>query len=97
MRSSPRGTTSSRRLELSELLKVIKADLRRIVTDADVLQAERSLYRVRHDAMAKRDELDRLARAAPDQGSSGWMSRVFGTKAQQGGSASPSCLVTRQS
>jgi hypothetical protein len=52
-----------------------------VVTDADVLQAERSLYRVRHDAQAKRDEIERLARAAPEP--AGWMTRVFGTKAAQ--------------
>ncbi|BEJ16335.1 hypothetical protein CspHIS471_0509400 [Cutaneotrichosporon sp. HIS471] len=56
------------------------AGTKRVVTDADVLQAERSLYRVRHDAQAKRDELERLARAAPEPG--GWMTRVFGTKAE---------------
>ncbi|KAL7421922.1 hypothetical protein Q5752_003694 [Cryptotrichosporon argae] len=62
------------------------------VTDNDVLQAERSLYRVRHDLVAKRDELNRMAvptaaaaaggGAGADAGS-GWMGRVFGSKADQ--------------
>ncbi|KLT45435.1 hypothetical protein CC85DRAFT_134821 [Cutaneotrichosporon oleaginosum] len=57
------------------------AGTRRVVTDADVLQAERSLYRVRHDAQAKRDEIERIARNEPEP--SGWMTRVFGTKVGQ--------------
>lgn len=79
MRWSPLGTTSSRRPAPSERPRD-RADARRVVTDADVLQAERSLYRVRHDAQAKRDEIEHLARSAPEP--SGWMTRVFGTKAE---------------
>ena len=58
----------------------------RALTDHDILQAERSLYRVRQDLVAKRDELGRLG--ATDAGSAsgrGWMGRVFGGKEDQGG------------
>ena len=58
----------------------------RALTDNDVLQAERSLYRVRQDLVAKREELGRLG--ATDAGSAsgrGWIGRVFGGKEDQGG------------
>jgi hypothetical protein len=51
------------------------------ISDADVLQAERSLYRVRQDLVAKRDELNRLASALPER--AGWMGGVFGGKGGQ--------------
>ncbi|CAD6587813.1 MAG: hypothetical protein TREMPRED_004862, partial [Tremellales sp. Tagirdzhanova-0007] len=56
----------------------------RALTDNDVLQAERSLYRVRQDLVAKREELGRLG--ATDAGSAsgrGWIGRVFGGKEDQ--------------
>lgn len=56
------------------------AGAKRPVTDGDILQAERSLYRVRHDIVQKREEIMRIA---PSE-TSGWMGRVFGTKADQG-------------
>ena len=52
------------------------------LSDGDILQAERSLYRVRHDLVAKREEMSRLN--ATEQASGGWMGKVFGSKADQG-------------
>ncbi|RXK39301.1 hypothetical protein M231_03380 [Tremella mesenterica] len=54
----------------------------RPVTDSDLLQAERSLYRVRHELIAKREELNRLAVPSTPGGSS-WMGRVFGSREDQ--------------
>lgn len=54
----------------------------RKISDSDVLQAERSLYRVRADVVAKRDEINRLAASQPER-APGWMSGVFGSKASQ--------------
>lgn len=55
------------------------------MTDADVLQAERSLYRIRHDIVAKREEITRVSSGSgAEAASGGWMTRVFGTKADQG-------------
>ncbi|ODO09120.1 hypothetical protein I350_02720 [Cryptococcus amylolentus CBS 6273] len=46
------------------------------LTDNDLLQAERSLYRVRQDLISKKEEVERYA---PVSGSSGgWMGRMFG-------------------
>ncbi|KAL1411436.1 hypothetical protein Q8F55_002392 [Vanrija albida] len=54
------------------------------VTDADVLQAERSLYRIRHDIVAKREEIARVSSSdASATSGGGWMTRVFGSKADQ--------------
>ncbi|WVF71349.1 hypothetical protein IAT40_006152 [Kwoniella sp. CBS 6097] len=57
----------------------------RALTDNDILQAERSLYRVRQDLVTKRDELARAAAASgtstPSRG--GWMGRMFGGQTQQ--------------
>lgn len=47
----------------------------RKITDADVLQAERSLYRVRQDVIAKRDELRAAGSTAP---SGSFLGGVFG-------------------
>ena len=56
----------------------------RSLTDNDLLQAERSLYRVRHDLVAKREELSRITVPSTPGGGS-WMGRVFGSKEDQGG------------
>lgn len=48
----------------------------RTLTDNDLLQAERSLYRVRQDLISKRDEINRYA-VPNGEGSSGWMGRIF--------------------
>ncbi|KAK4685669.1 hypothetical protein P7C73_g4469, partial [Tremellales sp. Uapishka_1] len=52
----------------------------RLLSDNDILQAERSLYRVRHDMVGKREDMSRIANQSPNGGesSSGWMGRVFG-------------------
>lgn len=55
------------------------------LSDNDIIQAERSLYRVRHDLVAKREEISRQ-NVSQDSGNGGWMGRVFGSKADQGGS-----------
>ncbi|WVO15091.1 hypothetical protein L204_102735 [Cryptococcus depauperatus] len=47
------------------------------LTDNDLLQAERSLYRVRQDLVAKQDELDRFNEQL-SEGPGGWMGKVFG-------------------
>jgi hypothetical protein len=54
----------------------------RRISDADVVQAERSLYRVRQDVVSKRDEINRLAASQPER-SNGWMGGVFGSKSSQ--------------
>jgi hypothetical protein len=56
----------------------------RSLSDNDIIQAERSLYRVRHDLVAKREEISRQS-VAQESGNGGWMGRVFGSKADQGG------------
>ncbi|OCF39646.1 hypothetical protein I317_06557 [Kwoniella heveanensis CBS 569] len=57
----------------------------RALTDNDILQAERSLYRVRQDLVTKREELARASAASgtstPSRG--GWMGRMFGGQSQQ--------------
>ncbi|WWC89141.1 uncharacterized protein L201_004059 [Kwoniella dendrophila CBS 6074] len=57
----------------------------RSLTDNDILQAERSLYRVRHDLVTKREEIARVADASgistPVRG--GWMGRMFGSQNQE--------------
>lgn len=57
----------------------------RKISNADVLQAERSLYRVRQDVVAKRDEINRLTAAQPERSGPGWISGVFGSKTDQRG------------
>ncbi|OWZ78966.1 hypothetical protein C365_02615 [Cryptococcus neoformans Bt85] len=54
----------------------------RTLTDNDLLQAERSLYRVRQDLISKRDEINRYA-VPSGAGSSGWMGRIFGGENNQ--------------
>ncbi|OWT40322.1 hypothetical protein C362_01941 [Cryptococcus neoformans Bt1] len=54
----------------------------RTLTDNDLLQAERSLYRVRQDLISKRDEINRYA-VPSGEGSSGWMGRIFGGENNQ--------------
>ncbi|WOO81159.1 Golgi pH regulator [Vanrija pseudolonga] len=47
------------------------------VTDADVLQAERSLYRIRHDIVAKREDIARVSSGgSAEAASGGWMTRA---------------------
>jgi len=58
----------------------------RSLSDTDIIQAERSLYRVRHDLVAKREEIGRISTHAEPSG--GWMGKVFGSKADQGKSGS---------
>ncbi|WRT66521.1 uncharacterized protein IL334_003480 [Kwoniella shivajii] len=57
----------------------------RSVSDFDILQAERSLYRVRHDLVSKREEISRVSAASgtstPARG--GWMGRMFGGQSQE--------------
>jgi hypothetical protein len=53
------------------------------LSDTDIIQAERSLYRVRHDLVAKREEISRVS-GHTGPGGSGWMGKVFGSKADQG-------------
>jgi hypothetical protein len=55
----------------------------RSLSDTDIIQAERSLYRVRHDLVAKREEIGRVTSHAEPSGG-GWMGKVFGSKADQG-------------
>lgn len=55
------------------------------LSDNDIIQAERSLYRVRHELVAKREEISRQ-NVTQESGNGGWMGRVFGSKADQGGS-----------
>lgn len=67
---------------ISAPLKPGLTRIRGVLSDHDILQAERSLYRVRHDLVAKREEYNRLT--ASERESNGWMGRVFGSKADQG-------------
>nr|XP_019046507.1 hypothetical protein I302_05257 [Kwoniella bestiolae CBS 10118]OCF25437.1 hypothetical protein I302_05257 [Kwoniella bestiolae CBS 10118] len=57
----------------------------RSLTDNDILQAERSLYRVRHDLVTKKEEISRVEAASgtstPARG--GWMGRMFGSQNQE--------------
>nr|WVH01961.1 golgi pH regulator [Naematelia aurantialba] len=55
----------------------------RPLTDNDVLQAERSLYRVRQELVTKRDELGRISGGQPGSPSRGWMGKVFTNKDDQ--------------
>ncbi|WVQ99510.1 hypothetical protein IAU59_006645 [Kwoniella sp. CBS 9459] len=59
----------------------------RSLTDNDILQAERSLYRVRQDLVTKREESARASAASgtstPSAGRGGWMGRMFGGQSQQ--------------
>jgi hypothetical protein len=68
--------------ESSLALLVLSADSSSL-SDTDIIQAERSLYRVRHDLVAKREEMSRVS-AQSEPASGGWMGRVFGSKADQG-------------
>jgi hypothetical protein len=52
------------------------------LSDTDIIQAERSLYRVRQDMVSKREEMGRISTHAEPTG--GWMGKVFGSKADQG-------------
>lgn len=52
------------------------------LTDNDLLQAERSLYRVRQDLMSKKDEINRYV-VPSGESSSGWMGRIFGGENNQ--------------
>ena len=54
----------------------------RSLSDTDIIQAERSLYRVRQDMVSKREEMGRISTHAEPSG--GWMGKVFGSKADQG-------------
>lgn len=54
----------------------------RSLSDTDIIQAERSLYRVRQDMVSKREEMGRISTHAEPTG--GWMGKVFGSKADQG-------------
>jgi hypothetical protein len=54
----------------------------RSLSDTDIIQAERSLYRVRQDMVSKREEMGRISTHA--EPTSGWMGKVFGSKADQG-------------
>jgi hypothetical protein len=56
----------------------------RSLSDTDIIQAERSLYRVRQDMVAKREEMSRISIHQEPSGSGGWMGKVFGSKADQG-------------
>ena len=58
----------------------------RSLSDTDIIQAERSLYRVRQDIVAKREEMGRISshQEPSGSGSGGWMGKVFGSKADQG-------------
>ncbi|WWC70164.1 uncharacterized protein I206_104112 [Kwoniella pini CBS 10737] len=57
----------------------------RSLTDNDILQAERSLYRVRHDLVNKKEEISRVdavsGTSTPARG--GWMGRMFGSQNQE--------------
>jgi hypothetical protein len=61
--------------------RTFKADDRSL-SDTDIIQAERSLYRVRQDMVSKREEMGRISTHA--EPTSGWMGKVFGSKADQG-------------
>nr|XP_031863434.1 uncharacterized protein CI109_001310 [Kwoniella shandongensis]KAA5530506.1 hypothetical protein CI109_001310 [Kwoniella shandongensis] len=51
----------------------------RSLSDNDILQAERSLYRVRQDTITKKEELSRIsASSGTNTPSKGWMGRMFG-------------------
>jgi hypothetical protein len=52
------------------------ADISRQLDDLDLLQAERSLYRVRHDLVARREECSQVP-STPSTPSRNWMSRMF--------------------
>jgi hypothetical protein len=54
----------------------------RSLSDTDIIQAERSLYRVRQDMVSKREEMGRISTHTEPTG--GWMGKVFGSKADQG-------------
>ena len=54
----------------------------RSLSDTDIIQAERSLYRVRQDMVSKREEMGRISTHTEPSG--GWMGKVFGSKADQG-------------
>ena len=56
--------------------------VRRVVTEGDVLQVERSLYRIRQDLISKQEELRRFAPASSE--GTGWMGRMFGGSANSG-------------
>ncbi|WVQ80237.1 hypothetical protein IAT38_002342 [Cryptococcus sp. DSM 104549] len=58
----------------------------RSLNDSDILQAERSLYRVRHDLVSKREEVSRFAGVTGNAPSGGWMGRMFGGQGDQGAS-----------
>ncbi|KIR59692.1 hypothetical protein I314_04688 [Cryptococcus bacillisporus CA1873] len=53
-----------------------------MLTDNDLLQAERSLYRVRQDLISKKDEINRYV-VPSGESSSGWMGRIFGVENNQ--------------
>ena len=56
-----------------------------MLSDGDILQAERSLYRVRQELVTKREELSRLgATSAGSSTGRGWMGKVFGGPQDQG-------------
>ena len=65
------------------------------LSDNDIIQAERSLYRVRHDLVAKREEISRQNVSQEATGSGGWMGRVFGSKADQGAYCGPTVSLVR--
>ncbi|KAL0255458.1 hypothetical protein I308_100262 [Cryptococcus tetragattii IND107] len=52
------------------------------LTDNDLLQAERSLYRVRQDLISKKNEINRYV-VPSGESSSGWMGRIFGGENNQ--------------
>lgn len=52
------------------------------LTDNDLLQAERSLYRVRQDLISKKDEINWYV-VPSGEGSGGWMGRIFGGENNQ--------------
>lgn len=65
---------------LDELLTIVLC--RRMITQEDLINAERSLYRIRHDMVYRRGELSRRlggteARDANPESGQGWMGRVF--------------------
>jgi hypothetical protein len=54
------------------------------LSDSDILQAERSLYRIRQDLILKQEELTRVSNSGSNSPSRGWAGRVFGSKVDQG-------------
>ncbi|RSH87209.1 hypothetical protein EHS25_003118 [Saitozyma podzolica] len=54
----------------------VGAKTRRLLNENDILDAERSLYRVRHEIVSKREEIARESTSAPASDRS-WMGRFF--------------------